>query len=80
MESDTSYDVTDLSQQFVVAGIGDSANLIGFYENDRFSIRVAYNWRDDFLAGTGQANVGGIPRRLLVSMSSGISGTVPCHR
>ena len=61
VESDTSYDVTDLSQQFVVSGIGDSANLIGFYENDRFSIRVAYNWRDDFLAGTGQANVGGIP-------------------
>ncbi|MGB0379308.1 MAG: TonB-dependent receptor [Luminiphilus sp.] len=61
VESDTSYDVTDLGQQFVVAGIGDSANVIGFYENDRFSIRVAYNWRDDFLAGTGQANVGAIP-------------------
>jgi outer membrane receptor protein involved in Fe transport len=25
------------------------------------SVRVAYNWRDDFLAGTGQANVGSIP-------------------
>jgi len=61
VESDTNYDVTDLTQQFVVSGIGDSANLIGFYENDRFSIRVAYNWRDDFLAGTGQANVGAIP-------------------
>ena len=22
---------------------------------------MAYNWRDDFLAGTGQANVGAIP-------------------
>jgi len=59
--SDTGYDNTDLTQQFVVAGISDSANLVGFYENDRFSVRVAYNWRDDFLAGTGQANVGGIP-------------------
>ena len=61
VESDTEYDNTDRTQQFVVSGIGDSANLIGFYENDRFSIRVAYNWRDDFLAGTGQANVGAIP-------------------
>ena len=61
VESDTEYDNTDRTQQFVVSGIGDSANLIGFYENDRFSILVAYNWRDDFLAGTGQANVGAIP-------------------
>ena len=61
VESDTGYDVTDLNQQFVVAGIGDSANVIGYFENDLFSIRVAYNWRDDFLAGTGQANVGAIP-------------------
>lgn len=61
VESDTNYDNTNLAQQFVVAGISDSANVIGFYENDRFSIRVAWNWRDDFLAGTGQANVGAIP-------------------
>ena len=34
---------------------------VGFYEKHGFSIRIAYNWRDKFLAGTGQANVGGIP-------------------
>lgn len=61
VNSDSSYDNTDLTQQFVVAGISDSANLVGFYENDWMSVRVAYNWRDDFLAGTGQANVGSIP-------------------
>jgi len=61
VNSDTSYDNEDLGQQFVVAGISDSANLVGFYEDDFMSIRVAYNWRDDFLAGTGQANVGAIP-------------------
>ena len=44
-----------------MSGISDSANLIGFYEKHGFSIRIAYNWRDKFLAGTGQANVGGIP-------------------
>ena len=61
VNSDSGYDNTDLTQQFVVAGISDSANLVGFYENDWMSVRVAYNWRDDFLAGTGQANVGSIP-------------------
>jgi outer membrane receptor protein involved in Fe transport len=44
-----------------VSGISDSANLIGFYEKHGFSIRIAYNWRDKFLSGTGQTNVGGIP-------------------
>ncbi|WP_439102977.1 TonB-dependent receptor [Congregibacter sp.] len=61
VESDTSYDNTDLSAQFALAGISDSANFIAFYENDWVAARVAYNWRDSFLAGTGQANVGAIP-------------------
>lgn len=61
VDSKTSYDNMDLSQQFVVSGISDSANLIGFYEKHGLSIRIAYNWRDKFLSGTGQANVGGIP-------------------
>jgi len=29
--------------------ISDSANLIAFYEKDGFQIRLAYNWRDEFL-------------------------------
>jgi TonB-dependent receptor len=61
VDSKTSYDDMLLAQQFVVSGISDSANLIGFYEKHGFSIRIAYNWRDKFLSGTGQANVGGIP-------------------
>ncbi len=24
---------------------------MGFYENDKWSVRVAYNWRDKFLSG-----------------------------
>jgi outer membrane receptor protein involved in Fe transport len=35
--------------------------LIGFYDKDKISVRVAFNWRDDFLAGTGQRNVGAGP-------------------
>jgi TonB-dependent receptor len=48
----------NLSQQFVVTGLSDSANFIGYYEKYGIGVRLAYNWRDKFLAGTGQNNVG----------------------
>ena len=38
-------------------GLSDTANLVGFYENDKFKIRVAGNWRDDFLFATNQLRV-----------------------
>mgnify|MGYP006217168997 CR=1 FL=1 len=37
-----------------------SYNLIGMYETDRLSVRVAYNWRDEFLSG--QANIANVGR------------------
>jgi TonB-dependent receptor len=48
-------------QQFAIEGISDSANLIVFFENDKWSTRVAYNWRDEYLTnlefgGGGQVN------------------------
>lgn len=61
VDADVDYDNFSLVQQFVLTGLSDSANLVAFYENERFSVRVAYNWRDDFLAGTGQPNVGAGP-------------------
>ena len=42
--------------QFALAGLSDSANVIGIFESDRWQARVAYNWRDKFLSS---ANVGG---------------------
>ena len=51
----------NLSQQFVVTGLSDSANFVGYYEKNAIGVRLAYNWRDDFLAGTGQNNVGAGP-------------------
>ncbi len=36
-----------------LTGLSDSANLVAFYENDRFQARVAANWRDEFLAFVG---------------------------
>jgi TonB-dependent receptor len=44
------YDDTKIGQQFALPGVSDSANLVGFYENDRFEARVAYNWRGKYLA------------------------------
>lgn len=55
---DAEYDDVSLDLQFPLIGLSDSANLVGFYENDFMGVRVAYNWRDDFLSGTGQDNIG----------------------
>ncbi|MFG6490295.1 TonB-dependent receptor [Roseateles sp. BYS78W] len=38
--------------QAPLVGISNSANLVGFYENETWSIRGAYNWRGQFLAAT----------------------------
>ena len=52
VEGDIDVDVSRVGFQFVLPGLSDSANLVGFYENDRWQARVAYNWRDEFLSGT----------------------------
>jgi outer membrane receptor protein involved in Fe transport len=36
---------------FALQGLADSANITGIYEKGGLSFRVAYNWRDKFLAG-----------------------------
>lgn len=41
--------------QFALLGLSDSANLVLMYENYGFTVRLAYNWRDEFLS---QINVG----------------------
>ena len=53
--ADIEYDnLNPLTGQFVLNGLSDSANLVGFYDKDGLSVRLAYNWRDDFLNGAGQ--------------------------
>jgi TonB-dependent receptor len=58
VDGDVGYDNTNVGAQFALSGLSDSANFIGFFENDSLGIRLAYNWRDTFWAGNGQANVG----------------------
>lgn len=42
--------------QFALLGLSDSANLILMYENFGFQVRLAYNWRDEFLQNTNRGN------------------------
>jgi TonB-dependent receptor len=56
VDADVAYDVRNsLESQFALTGLSDSANFIGFYDGKKLQVRAAYNWRDDFLAGIGQA-------------------------
>jgi len=43
--------------QFYLSGLSDTANLVGMYETDRFQARLAYNWRDKYIAGGGRGSI-----------------------
>ncbi|MFT5571776.1 MAG: TonB-dependent receptor [Cryomorphaceae bacterium] len=58
------YDPLSLDTQFALTGLSDSANLIGFYENEKLQARIAYNWRDDFY--NGEAGGAGIPGPVII--------------
>lgn len=51
VDSGLTYDNALLGEQFALEGLSDSANVVGFYERGPWQVRVAYNWRDEFLAG-----------------------------
>ncbi len=54
VNGDVDADRDVVNQSFALPGLSDSANLAVFYENEAISARVAYNWRDEFLAGFDQ--------------------------
>ena len=54
-------DLYDIESSFALPGLSDSANLIGFYDKDGLQVRIAYNWRDDFLWAMHQPQRGGEP-------------------
>jgi TonB-dependent receptor len=55
VNGDAIYDNTKPSSvtQFALTGLSDSANVVGFYDKNGIQARVAYNWRGQFLGGTG---------------------------
>lgn len=52
VDGDVGYDVGSAINvdQFALEGLSDTANLVGIYEKDGWSARIAYNWRDEFLS------------------------------
>jgi iron complex outermembrane receptor protein len=55
VDTDKPYNRYDISQSgFAVTGLADSANLIAFYDKNGFEVRVAGNWRDEYLLQFGQ--------------------------
>jgi len=57
VNSDETFDVFNFNQSAALTGLSDSANLVAFYENDQWQVRLAYNWRDDFLQSLGNEPV-----------------------
>jgi len=51
VDSNLGYDNHDRGEQFAIEGLSDSANLVAFFEKGKWSLRAAYNWRDEFLSG-----------------------------
>lgn len=58
VDSDAQIDA-DSTQSFALEGLGDSQNLILFYEAERWQVRLAYNNRDDFLQVLDNTALGG---------------------
>ncbi|MEJ2401190.1 MAG: TonB-dependent receptor [Xanthomonadales bacterium] len=54
VDGDVDADRDIINQSFALPGLSDSANFSVFWENDDWSARVAYNWRDEFLSGFDQ--------------------------
>jgi TonB-dependent receptor len=49
------YDNTSVGEQFALVGLSNSYNVVGIFENDKWSARLAYNWRGEFLTSTFDA-------------------------
>ncbi len=52
VHSNLAYDNASVGEQFAVVGLSNSANLVGIFENAKWTVRAAYNWRDKFLSST----------------------------
>jgi TonB-dependent receptor len=62
VDGDVNYNNLSTDEQFALPGLSDSANFIAFYDKYGFEVRLAYNWRDEFLTGVGHDSFGAQPR------------------
>jgi TonB-dependent receptor len=58
VRGDIGFDVTGSPSvsQFALTGLSDTANLVLMYENHGIQARIAYNWRDEYLAETSRGS------------------------
>lgn len=50
VHSGLTYDNYEIGQQFALVGLSNSANLVPFYDKGPWQVRLAYNWRGQFLS------------------------------
>jgi len=53
VDSGLTFDNLSLGDQYPMIGLSDSANVVAFYDKNKWQVRAAYNWRDEFLSGIG---------------------------
>jgi len=53
---DTDSDPSYIGEQFALGGFGDAGNFAVFYENEKISTRLSYNWKGETYAGMDQYN------------------------
>lgn len=49
VDSNAELDPSNINQVFALTGLSDSMNLVGFYEKGKIQVRLAYNYRDQFV-------------------------------
>ncbi len=52
VHSNLKYDNAKLGEQFALVGLSNSSNVVGIYEDKKWTARLAYNWRGEFLSST----------------------------
>jgi TonB-dependent receptor len=52
VHSDLRYNNSSPVDQFALPGLSNSYNVVGIYEDDKLTVRAAYNWRGEFLSST----------------------------
>lgn len=58
-DSNADLNPADVTQIFALTGLSDSMNLVGFYEDGPFQVRLAWNWRDEFVQSLTQVQGNG---------------------
>ena len=56
LQTDEEADSYLIGEQRALPGFGNGANFSVFYEDEKYSARLSYNWRDESYAGEDQFN------------------------